>query len=98
LANTALCGSAVWEAYHNNQTKQIRIHVLQLQGFFSIVLMAVVDADCNFVFADAGAQGRISDGGVFKNTVLARLLEDGALNLPKAKPLPNTDGQFDIPY
>ena len=27
--------------------------------------MAVVDADCNFIYCDMGANGRISDGGVF---------------------------------
>lgn len=32
------------------------------------LLMAVVDADYNFLFADVGCQGRISDGGVIKNT------------------------------
>lgn len=57
------------------------------KGFFSVVLMAVIDADCNFIYVDVGAQGRISDGGVFHNTNFARALEEGKLNLPDAKPL-----------
>ncbi len=28
------------------------------KGFFSVVLMAVIDADCNFIYVDVGAQGR----------------------------------------
>jgi hypothetical protein len=35
---------------------------------FSIVMFALVDAEYNFVFVDAGCQGRISDGGVVKDT------------------------------
>ena len=34
--------------------------------FFNIFLIGVVDTNCNFIFADVGCQGRISDGGVFK--------------------------------
>ncbi|RVE47950.1 hypothetical protein evm_007464 [Chilo suppressalis] len=37
---------------------------------FSIVLLGLVDSDYCFLFADVGAQGRISDGGVLKQTVL----------------------------
>ncbi|XP_074030781.1 uncharacterized protein [Leptinotarsa decemlineata] len=32
------------------------------KGFFSIVLLAVVDANYNFKYANVGCQGRISDG------------------------------------
>ncbi|CAH1995474.1 unnamed protein product [Acanthoscelides obtectus] len=39
------------------------------KSFFSIVMFAVVDAEYNFLFVDAGCQGRISDGGVFKDTI-----------------------------
>lgn len=59
------------------------------KGFFSIVLYAVVDANYNFIFADVGVQGRISDGGVFKNTVIHHKMQNNRLGLPPAKPLPN---------
>ncbi|KAK9879179.1 hypothetical protein WA026_004027 [Henosepilachna vigintioctopunctata] len=49
---------------------------------FSVVLLAVVDADYNFIFADVSCQDRISDGSVFKNTSLYRKLENGDLNIP----------------
>lgn len=54
---------------------------------FSIVLMALVDADYNFLYADVGCEGRISDGGVFKNTSLFQKLDKNELNLPTASVL-----------
>jgi hypothetical protein len=43
--------------------------------FLSIVLLALVDADYCFLYADVGCQGRISDGGVFRNTILFQKIE-----------------------
>ena len=40
--------------------------------------------------------GRISDGGVFKNCNIYPKLEDNCLNIPKPSPLPGT--QTDCPY
>ncbi|XP_046145842.1 uncharacterized protein LOC114881191 [Osmia bicornis bicornis] len=52
------------------------------KNFFSIVLFALVDADYNFMYVDVGCQGRISDGGVFKNTNLYKKLENNTSNIP----------------
>lgn len=54
---------------------------------FSIVLMAIVDADYNFLYANIGCQGRISDGGVFRNTSFFKKLEENDLRLPQEKNL-----------
>ena len=35
------------------------------KGFYSIVLLAHVDYDYKFIYADVGCQGRISDGGLY---------------------------------
>lgn len=63
---------------------------------FSIVLFALVDADYNFIFVDAGCQERISDGGVFKDTILYRMIENKKLGLPNPEPLPNRNTM--VPY
>lgn len=56
---------------------------------FSIVLFALVDADYNFIFVDVGCQGRISDGGVFKNTKFYKKLESKELGLPEDSLIPS---------
>ena len=58
------------------------------KGTFSLVLLAVVDADYNFVYVDVGCNGRISDGGVFRNCSLYTAMERNCLNTPEAEPLP----------
>lgn len=61
---------------------------------FSIVLFALVDANYNFLFADVGCQGRISDEGVFKNCILYKKLVKGELGIPNPQPLPGRDRFF----
>ena len=58
------------------------------KGFFSIVLLAFVDYDYKFLIAEVGCQGRISDGGVFRNSVFNFRLSNNSLNHPNSKPLP----------
>jgi len=40
------------------------------------------------MYADIGSQGRISDGGVFKNSSLWQKMSSDSLNLPMPSPLP----------
>jgi hypothetical protein len=49
---------------------------------FSVVLMALVDANYAFRYVHVGAQGRISDAGVFSQCRLAEALERNELGLP----------------
>lgn len=65
--------------------------------FSSIVLLVLVDANYNFMYVNVGCQGRISDGGVFKNTSLYRNLENKSLNLPKPEIL-QTPYNMKVPY
>jgi hypothetical protein len=68
------------------------------KGFNSIVLMCVGSADYQIIMADAGVNGRISDGGVLGYTRFGRLLNDGGLNLPEPSPLPNAQNQDQVPF
>jgi len=66
------------------------------KGTFSIVLMAVVNANYSFTFVDIGCQGRISDSGVLRNTSFFKKLDTDKLKLPHEEILPNTD--VSLPY
>ena len=57
---------------------------------FSIVLLAIVDADYKFLYVDIGCNGRISDGGVFKNCNIYQMFEEKKLDVPELTPLPGT--------
>jgi len=41
---------------------------------FNIVLMGIVNANYKFLMVDVGANGRVSDGGVFSNTMFCKSL------------------------
>lgn len=73
------------------------------KGFFSIVLLAIVGAKSEFIYADVGCQGRISDGGVLRNTDFFKALEQKKLNIPQPAELPIDDVNYEdwrpiIPY
>lgn len=65
-------------------------------GFFSIVLFAVVDGNYNFIYANVYCQGRISDGGVFNSTFFNKCLDDNTIHLPPPRPLPQLS--LPVPY
>uniref|UniRef100_A0A8D8YZ19 Nuclease HARBI1 n=1 Tax=Cacopsylla melanoneura TaxID=428564 RepID=A0A8D8YZ19_9HEMI len=63
---------------------------------FSTVLMALVDAECNFIAVDVGGFGRHSDGGIFAHSNLGKALETGRFNVPGPSALPGTNAE--APY
>lgn len=57
------------------------------KGTHSIVLLGVADAEYKFIYVDVGANGRISDGGVFRKCSLNKALLQNRLNIPASEPL-----------
>ena len=58
------------------------------------MLFAVVDVNCKFLYVDVGCNGRVSDGGVFKNSSLFTALESKSLKLLSPEPLTSEDFQL----
>lgn len=64
--------------------------------FFSIVLQGVVGPDYRFIAIEVGAYGKESDGGIFSNSNLSRMLQNGSLNVTSEQQLPGT--QLFLPH
>ncbi|XP_041367086.1 uncharacterized protein LOC121381797 [Gigantopelta aegis] len=72
------------------------IPVVPLMGFYSIVLMALVDADYKFLWADVGSPGASPDAQIYNESELREMAEDGTIGFPAPDPLPND--YKDVPY
>ncbi|XP_068119739.1 putative nuclease HARBI1 [Hyperolius riggenbachi] len=77
------CGGAI-------DGKHIRItappntgsYYFNYKGFFSIVLLAVVNSQYEFLYVDIGKNGRVSDGGVIEQCTFYHKLRNNLLNVP----------------
>ncbi|XP_021947788.1 protein ALP1-like [Folsomia candida] len=72
------CPSASGSLYFNYKT------------YFSIVLMALSDADFKFTAVDIGSYGSESDGGILAKSHIGRKISNDTFNLPSPQPLSNT--------
>ncbi len=61
------------------------------KGFFSMILLAVVDADYKLMGYSIGAHGSKSDCAVLNASTLKAAVEANLLNIPPPEPLQNDD-------
>jgi hypothetical protein len=91
----------VWEQWMESMCQlkitTYRFILLQPQNVFSIVLMAVVNSNYEFIMADAGINGRMSGGGVLGNTAFGKTLVDKLLQIPEPGTLPNSEKKLLLP-
>ncbi|CAG7732729.1 unnamed protein product, partial [Allacma fusca] len=52
------------------------------KGYFSVVLLAVCDANYKFVLTNCGASGSESDGGIFRRSEIGKRVLNHTLDLP----------------
>ena len=57
------------------------------KGFFSMVLLAVCDADHCFALFDFGSYGSNDDCGVLSNSLMGEGLKTNTFNIPEHEPL-----------
>ncbi|KAI7806549.1 hypothetical protein IRJ41_007875 [Triplophysa rosa] len=77
----------IWK--HTARRFNDRFTFFNYKGTFSIVLLALVDADYRFLAIDVGSYGGNSDGGIFADSALGRALHRGTLNVPAPLELPS---------
>jgi len=61
------------------------------KSFFSIVLLAIADADFRFTTIDVGAYGSESDGGILSRSGMGEKLTQNTLGSQEPKPIANTE-------
>ena len=66
------------------------------KGFFSLVLLALVDTEYRFLWIDCRSNGSCSDAQIFNRNLLREKIEDSSLGLPPHEPL--GEGGPDLHY
>nr|XP_022918520.1 putative nuclease HARBI1 [Onthophagus taurus] len=64
------------------------------KGYNSLVLMAICNANYEFIMCDFGINGRIFDGGVIAHTKFYKKLKNGTLHLPDSVNPQNSQRQL----
>ena len=67
--------------FNNHQTQD---QFFNYKHYFSIIVLAMVDANYKFIDVDVGAAGRAGDAGVFADSALKKALATNGLDLPEA--------------
>ena len=57
------------------------------KGFFSVILMALVDAEYRFRWVDIGIEGSCPDVQIFNISELKNKIEDGSIDIPETEPI-----------
>lgn len=79
--------------------KHIRIKAPKRSGslyfnykeYYSIVLLAVVNADCEFTAVDIGSYGREGDASIYLNSKIGKMIKNNTFNIPAPKVIPKTN-------
>lgn len=90
MAISTLLGCHGWKTRRSEKPSSSCSTFYTYKPTWSIVLLAVVDANYRFIYVDVGCQGRTSDG-VFQNLSLVAALRNNDLQMSASKELLHTD-------
>ena len=79
-----------------NKPKKSGSEYYTCKGFFSLVLLALVNAEYRFPWIDVGSSGSSLDAQIFNCSKLREKIEDGTLGLPPPETL--GEGGSDLHY
>ena len=68
------------------------------KGYFSLVLLALVDANYRFIFVDIGEYGSNCDSNVFQFSNFGKKYRNEKLHIPGVKRLPNYQQEGPLPH
>ena len=68
------------------------------KGTYSVVLMAVVDADYRFRLIQVGDFGGTSNGGIYSRSAIGKKMEANSMNVPTDTYLPGSRHLGKVPY
>lgn len=63
------------------QKKKSGSYFYNYKGFFSIIMLAIVNSNYEFMYLNIGKNGRNSDANIIEHTKFYQLLQSGSLNL-----------------
>lgn len=77
--------------FFNESLKLIFLKYYSTPGhFFSINLLAILDANCKFIYVDIRYYGKEGDSGIFTKSKISEKIKNGHFFPPNAK-VPNSD-------
>ena len=76
-----------WQAHSSQEAWKSGSEYFNYKGYFSLVLLILVDAEYKFLWVNVGARGYSSDAQIFNHSKLKRRIENGTLGLPPPEPL-----------
>ena len=72
------------------QPKNSGSEFFNYKGYFSILLLAIASHEYKFLYVDVGASGRNGDAGVFDNSELKKMMDEGSMGFPEPEELGET--------